>query len=231
MAQILVADDNQALTRTIQQALVREGHQVLTAHSGQDALSMMRQHHPDVILLDIVLPDLNGFEVCRQARALPELTKTPIIFLSVKQHIDDVLQGFEAGADDYVTKPFDLRELTARIEAVLRHVDGNDSAQPELTAGPLTLDPTTHQVRVDGRTEQLTPREYDLLYYMMQRAGTIVSIEQALQDVWGYAPEAGDPDLVRAHVRNLRLKIEPEPTNPIHIKTIPRRGYLIPYQN
>lgn len=231
MALILVTDDNRDLTKTIERTLAREGHEVLTAHSGPAALSKMQRCQPDAVVLDVALPDMDGFEVCRRARAFPELVETPILFLTVKQHIDDVLKGFGAGGDDYVTKPFDLRELTARIHALLRRANGSESAARELKAGPLTLDLSTHEVHIEDRTQQLTPREYDLLYYMMRRAGTIVSVERALQDVWGYAPEAGDPDLVRAHIRNLRLKIEPAPSNPVHIKTVPRHGYLIPYRN
>ncbi len=228
MALILVADDNQDLAKTIERALTREGHEVLTAHNGSTTLSMMQRHQPDAVVLDVVMPDMDGFDVCRQARTLPELAKIPILFLTVKQHIDDVLKGFTAGADDYMTKPFDLRELSARIDALLRRMDGGEPATHEIKAGPLILDPTTHQVHVGDRIEQLTPREYDLLHYMMRRAGTIVSVERMLQDVWGYSPGAGDSDLVRAHIRNLRLKIEPDPSRPIHIKTVPRRGYLIP---
>lgn len=231
MALILVADDNRDLAKTVEQALIREGHQVITAHTGSDALAMMQRYRPEAVVLDVVMPDMDGFEVCHQARAAPELAKIPILILSVKQHIDDVLKGFRVGADDYLTKPFDLRELTARIDVLLRRANDSEPATHELRAGPLTLDPASHQVRVDDRTEQLTPRETDLLYYMMQHAGSIVSIKRALQDVWGYAPDAGDPDLVRAHIRNLRVKIEPDPARPIHIKTVPRHGYMIPYRN
>lgn len=229
MALILVVDDNRDLTKTLQRALAQEGHEVLVAHSGPAALSMMQRYQPHVVVLDVLLPDMDGFEVCRQARMQPELARIPILFLTVKQHIEDVLKGFDAGGDDYVTKPFDLRELTARICALLRRMNGSKPSMRELKVDPLTLDMATFQVRVDNRTAQLTPREYDLLYYMMRRAGTIVSVQRALQDVWGYEPYAGDPDLVRAHIRNLRLKIESDPSNPVHIKTVPRHGYIIPY--
>lgn len=231
MAQILVADDNRDLVKTLEHALTREGHQVLRAHTGSDALAMIQRYRPDVVVLDVVMPDLDGFQVCQQLRATPELARTPVLFLTVRQQIDDVLKGFKSGADDYVTKPFDLRELAMRIEALLRRTGADEPTARELKVGPITLDLATYQVRVNDRTAQLTPRETDLLCYMMQRAGTIVSIKRALQDVWGYAPDAGDPDLVRAHIRNLRVKIEPDPSHPIHIKTVPRHGYLIPYRD
>lgn len=230
MALILVADDNQDLAKTIERTLTREGHEVLTAHNGSTALSMMQRFQPDAVVLDVVMPVMDGFEVCRQARALPELARTPILFLTVKQHIDDVLKAFTAGADDYMVKPFDLRELSARIGALLRRTNGSQPVTREIEVGPLTLDTTTHQVRLGDRVEQLTHREYDLLHYLMRRAGSIVPVERVLQDVWGYSPGAGDPDLVRAHIRNLRLKIEPDPSQPVHIKTVPRHGYLIPYR-
>lgn len=231
MAHILVADDNRDLVKTLEHALTRQGHRVIIAHTGSDALRIMRREQPDVVVLDVVMPDMGGLEVCQQARATPELVRIPILLLTVRQQIDDVLKGFRAGADDYVAKPFDLRELSMRIDALLRRTDTGEPATHELKAGPLALDPDSHQVRVDDRTEQLTPRETDLLYYMMQHAGSIVSIKRALRDVWGYAPDAGDPDLVRAHIRNLRVKIEPDPAHPIHIKTVPRHGYMIPYRN
>jgi len=231
MARILIADDNRDLTKTIERALKHEDHQVISTHTGSEALSAMQRFQPDVVVLDVVMPEMDGFEVCRQARAAPDLAKIPILLLTVKAHIDDVVKGFKAGADDYVTKPFDLRELTVRIEALLRRTYTNQPATNQLKVGPLVLDLTTCQVSVGDRIEQLTPRETDLLYYMMQHAGSIVSIKRALQDIWGYTPDAGDPDLVRAHIRNLRVKIEPDPSRPVHIKTVPRHGYLIPYRN
>ena len=231
MARILVADDNRDLARTIERALKLESHQVIIAHTGSEALSGMHRFQPDVVVLDVVMPEMDGFEVCRQARANPDLARIPILLLTVKAHIDDVVKGFKAGADDYLTKPFDLRELTVRIEALLRRTYASKPTTNQLKVGPLVLDLSTCQIRVDDRTEHLTPRETDLLYYMMQHAGNIVSIKRALQDVWGYTPDAGNPDLVRAHIRNLRVKIEPDPSHPIHIKTVPRHGYLIPYRN
>jgi DNA-binding response OmpR family regulator len=204
---------------------------VISVHTGSEALSGMHRFQPDVVVLDVVMPEMDGLEVCRQARATPGLAKIPILLLTVRQHIDDVVRGFRAGADDYLTKPFDLRELTVRIDALLRRANASELTVNEVKVGPLTLDLTTAQVRVGDRIEQLTPREADLLYYMMQHAGSIVSIKRALQDIWGYAPDAGNPDLVRAHIRNLRVKIEPDPSHPIHIKTVPRHGYLIPYRN
>jgi DNA-binding response OmpR family regulator len=232
MALILIVDSNEDLTKTIERTLTHEGYEVLVAHEGSAGLSTMQRYQPDVVVLDAILPDMDGFEVCRRVRGTPDLMDTSILFLTVKQEIDDVLKGFGAGADDYMTKPFDLRELVARVEALLRRTNSTDKpTMRTLQVGPITLDLVTHQVHIDDRTEQLTPREYDLLHYLMRRAGTIVSVSRALQDVWGYESGAGDPDLLRAHIRNLRLKLEPNPSRPIHIKTVPRHGYLIPYRN
>ena len=231
MALILVVDDNRELTKTIERALVQEGHEVLIARTGPSALSMMQRYYPDVVVLDILLPEMDGMEVCRQARVHPELTKTPILFLTTRDGIDDILKGFSVGGDDYLTKPFDLRELTARLQALVRRAQNSKPTARTLNAGPLTLDMATHRIHVEDNTVQLTPREYDLLHYLLRRAGTIVPVNRVLQDVWGYEAGSGDPDLVRAHIRNLRLKIELTPSRPAHIKTIPRHGYLIPYRN
>ena len=228
MALVLIADDNRELANTVARALERQGHQVVTAHSGHDALAKIRQHQPDVVILDVVLPDLSGFEICRQVRSTPELASIPILFLTVKQDIDDVLQGFRAGGDDYIKKPFDLRELQARLEALLRRTVNGQIKEAPLRVGNLELNPATREVTVEGRVAQLTPTEYELLRYLLQQAGRIVSVDELLQNVWGYPPETGDPDLVRAHIHNLRQKIEPSPSKPTYIRTIPRHGYLIP---
>lgn len=227
MARVLIVDDNRDLAQTIARALERIGHQVFTAYSGREALTRAREHRPDVIVLDVVLPDLDGYEVCRQLRSDPGLATVPVLFLTVKQDIDAVLQGFKAGGDDYLRKPFDLRELQARLEALLRRVVKDRAPEDRLQVGSLVLDPATREAVVEGRRVRLTPKEFELLRYLALHAGRIVSVDELLQSVWGYPPKTGDPDLVRAHIHNLRRKIEPSPSKPTFIKTIPRYGYLL----
>jgi len=227
MTRVLIADDNRDLVQTIARALERAGYQVFTAHSGQEALAQVHQHRPDVIILDVVLPDLDGFEICRRVRSHPELASIPVLFLTVKQEIDAVLQGFKAGGDDYLRKPFDLRELQVRLEALLRRTTNERGVRERLRIGNLELDPATREAIIEGRHVHLTPKEFELLRYLIRHAGRIVSVDELLQSVWGYPPKAGDPDLVRAHIHNLRRKIEPTPSKPTFIKTIPRYGYLL----
>lgn len=227
MARVLIADDNRDLVRTIARALERAGYQVFTAYSGQEALVRLQERRPDVLILDVVLPDLDGYEVCRRVRSDPELATIPILFLTVKQDIDAVLQGFKAGGDDYLRKPFDLRELQVRLEALLRRAARVQPPQQRLQVGTLRLDPSTREAIIGDRRVHLTPKEFELLRYLVLHAGHIVSVDELLQSIWGYPPQAGDPDLVRAHIHNLRRKIEPTPSKPTFIKTIPRYGYLL----
>jgi DNA-binding response OmpR family regulator len=147
--------------------------------------------------------------------------------LTAKGKIEDKIEGFEAGADDYLTKPFDLRELELRVRALLRRSLPTEAPKIPLQVGPLSLDPRTFELRVEGKVLLLTPVEFELLYYLMSHAGEVISTERLLREVWEYPPGTGDPNLVRAHIKNLRAKIEPSPDNPIYIKTVSRHGYLI----
>lgn len=227
MTRVLIVDDNRDLVQTVARALERTGYQVLTAYSGQEALARVREERPEAIVLDVVLPDLDGYEVCRRLRSDPQLATIPVLFLTVKQDIDALLQGFKAGGDDYLRKPFDLRELQVRLEALLRRAAGAQPPGERLQVGNLALDPATREAIVEGRRVRLTPKEFELLRYLVLNAGRIVAVDELLQHVWGYAPKTGDPDLVRAHIHNLRRKIEPSPASPRFIRTIPRYGYLL----
>jgi len=151
----------------------------------------------------------------------------PILFLTARSKIEDKIEGFEAGADDYLTKPFDLRELELRVRALLRRSMPSEAPKTLLEIGPLSLDPRTFKLGVDGKVLLLTPVEFELLYYLMKHAGEVISTERLLQEVWEYPPGTGDPNLVRAHIKNLRSKIEPSPSNPTYIRTISRHGYII----
>jgi two-component system, OmpR family, response regulator RpaA len=226
---ILVVDDDEDVAETIERSLRRVGHRVLVAHRGADALQLSRENHPDLVVLDIMMPGMNGVEVCRHIRANPELTHIPILFLTAKGEIGDKIDGFEAGADDYLTKPFDLRELDLRAKALLRRTQQGDE-QPEADAvelGPLVLNCRTFQITTPQQTVLLTPVEFELLHFLMTNTGRVYSADQLLQQVWGYPPGIGMPDLVRVHIKNIREKIEPEARHPIYLKNILRRGYMI----
>lgn len=228
MARLLVVDDERDVADMIAKALRQEGHQVTVTYTGGHALEAAQRERPDLVLLDIIMPQIDGFEICRRLRTDPSLSDVPIIFLTARGRIEDLLQGFEAGADDYVTKPFDLRELLTRIRAVLRRSQPAGAETPEkLTVGPLTLDCRSFEIAVNGDRKPLTPMEFDLLFHLMSHAGEVFSSQRLLQEVWGYPPGVGSPDLVRVHIRNLRLKIEPSPSNPVYIQTIGRHGYTL----
>jgi DNA-binding response OmpR family regulator len=224
MARILAVDDEKDVCELIQRGLV--GHEVITASDGQAGLEAAYHSAPDLILLDVTMPGMTGFEVCRRLRSTPDLMTTPVIFLTARGTLSDKLEGFDAGADDYVPKPFDLRELEMRVQAVLRR------AQPRavsgvLRVGRLKLDMRTREASTDANTAVLTPTEFSLLEYMLRRPDEILPTHRLLEEVWEYPPGVGDPALVRMHIRNLREKLEQNPSRPNLILTVGRQGYVI----
>jgi len=232
---ILVVDDDLDVARTIELSLRRhEEFQVTLALSGAEALQIIRRSTPDLVVLDIIMPGMDGHEVCAQLRSDPLHRDLPILFLSAKGQVGDRIDGLALGADDYLAKPFHIQELVLRIKAVLRRVQRRRRQEQETVAptmirvGGLTLDTRSFQVTVAGQQEVLlTPVEFDLLYHLMSNAGTVFSSSRLLQEVWNYPYDTGSPDLVRMHIRNLRQKIEPDPQRPTYLKTIPRHGYTI----
>jgi DNA-binding response OmpR family regulator len=159
-------------------------------------------------------------------RSTPILANTPILFLTIKEQIEDKIAGFEAGGDDYLTKPFNLNELEMRVRALLRRT-ANASPSGRLQVGALDIDPHSSEVRVGDVVIDLTSVEFELLYYLVSHAGEVLPTERLLQDVWGYPPGTGNASLVRMHILNLRRKIEPDPSNPLLLRTVPRHGYTI----
>jgi len=232
MAQILLVDDEQDLVWALRRSLSDEGHEVLTAYDGVEALAVARHHRPDLVILDIIMPRLDGLQVCRRLRCDPTLAAVPILFLTERSALEDRVNGLDEGGDDYLTKPFDLKELKARVRALLRRArsapQGGLEAEgrgPMLVVGSLILDLHTCQVQVGEENAQLTPTEFDLLQHLMTHPGEIFSSQQLLQQVWGYPPRTGDPGTVRWHIKNLRDKIESDPTDPVYIRTVPHHGY------
>ncbi len=227
-ANILIVDDDIDVAETVARTLQRAGFETMISYRGSDALQMAHDRHPDLVVLDVRMPGMDGIEVCRLLRAMPSLSRVPILFLSAKGEVTDRLEGFEAGADDYIVKPFDLRELELRVKALLRRARQSESAATGVfRVGPMVLDPRTFELRTPDRTVLLTPVEFDLMQFLMRHPGQVFSAALLLQEVWGYPPGMGTTDLVRVHVKNLREKIEPDPRRPRYIRNIPRRGYAV----
>ena len=221
MKTILVVDDSASVRTLVRDYLSEQGLRVVTADNGQNALYTARQEKPDLILLDIMMPEMDGYQFVTTYRKESE---TPIILLTAKLEETDKVLGLELGADDYVTKPFGMRELLARIRAVLRRV-GADSLQPAaLKAGDITLDHETRQVRVDGNSVNLTPSEFDLLATFMTSPGRVFSRADLLIKLQGTTFE-GVERTIDVHVRNLRTKIETDPSEPRYIETVFGVGY------
>lgn len=231
-ARILLVDDEPDLVWAVQYSLKDEGYEVLTAFDGVEALAIARRHHPDLIILDIMMPRLGGLQVCREIRRDLALGAVPILLLTALGDTDDVVTGLDEGADDYLAKPLALEELKARVRALLRRsrsvpderlgVDGRRF----LSVGDIALDLSTRQVHVGEKTPQLTPTEFDLFYHLMSNPGEVFSSQELLEQVWGYSSDQASAGLVRWHIQNLRAKIEPDPNRPIYILTVRGHGYM-----
>lgn len=226
MAWIMAVDDDDYILDIIERDLRRQGHRVTCARNGKEALDLLQTQRPDLVILDIVMPHATGIQVCYFMRTHPGLSSVPILFLTAKNRIEDKIEGFESGGDDYLTKPFDLKELSLRIEALLRRTP-NSAPTGKLSVGAVTVDPDAAQAIVCGQVLDLTPVEFELLYYLVSHAGEVVPTERLLQEVWGYPPGTGNSSLVRMHVLNLRRKIESDPDNPRILCTVPRHGYVM----
>ncbi len=229
MPLILVVDDDRAVAQTIAACLHQDGHEVLVSNDGSEALELAETNPIDLVVLDVMMPGMDGFEVCRRLRNSPASATAPIIFLTALAELEDKVEGFLAGGDDYLTKPFDLEELELRVRAVLRRSAAMraQGAATTLTVGSLTLNPHTFEVAVDDRVCLLTPREFSLLEFLMTNAGQIFTSRELLHKVWGYPLRQGNPALVRVHIRNLREKIEEDPSRPRFLRTISHHGYTI----
>ncbi|NJN97300.1 MAG: response regulator transcription factor [Anaerolineales bacterium] len=225
---VLVVDDDVEVAKSIEASL-RKQYQVHVVYSGIEAIKEARRHRPDLIVLDVVMPGMDGLETCRELRVDPALADVPILFLTALGRPEDRVAGLRAGADDYLTKPFNLDELQLRISAILRRVNQTPPAPlvSILKIKDLTLDRNSYQVTTNKKQVKLTPVEFDLLVHLMMHPDEVFTSDRLLQEVWDYPTESGSPDLVRMHIRNLRNKIEADPSNPEFIITIPRRGYTI----
>jgi DNA-binding response OmpR family regulator len=223
MRSILVVDDKASVRKLVRDYLVEEGFRVVTAEHGRNALFVARHEKPDLILLDIMMPEMGGYEFMR---LYTRESDTPIILLTAKVEESDKVLGLELGADDYVTKPFSMRELVARIRVVLRRADKAASAAEILRAGGITLDRGARQVTVGGQAVSLTPTEFDLLAVLMSAPGRAFSRAELLTELQGVAFE-GIERTIDVHIRNLRTKIEPYPNKPRYVETVFGVGYRL----
>jgi DNA-binding response OmpR family regulator len=225
---ILVVDDEPRLLKWVAYNLESEGYSVLTTTDGQHALDLLKEHQPDLVLLDLMMLGMDGFAVCQ---AIRHCSAVPIIIVTARGQDQDKVRGFDLGADDYLTRPFSVEELLARIRAVMRRaqVTANDysfALQTTMTIGSLTIDGARHQVRMANRDLVLSPIEYRLLFYLAQNAGRVVTQEQLLEQVWG-EEYAGESHLLRVNMSRLRSKLEPDLAHPRYLLTKVGIGYLL----
>lgn len=221
---ILVVEDEQGLAESIRYTLETEGFEVLVAVTGLAGVESARVHGPDVILLDLMLPGMSGLDVCRQVRSFSD---APIIMLSAKDAESDKVAGLELGADDYMTKPFSMRELVARVRSQLRRVSRTGllaDSNEVIRGGPVELDIDAHMVRVDGVPVELRPKEFELLESLMRRKNRLAERHTLIDEVWGLS-YFGDTKTLDVHIKRLRQKIEADSSDPRHIVTVRGLGY------
>jgi len=237
-AHILVIEDDYIVARTLERSLRSDEFHVSLANRGEKGLQAARLDPPDLVILDIIMPDMDGYTVCRHMRADPWLRKVPVLFLTAKVKTQDRIAGFTAGADDYLCKPFNVDELIMRVRAILRRTkkvhNWPTASQPLpapnycLEVGEYLLDTRSFELTTPLRGKiRLTPLQYDLLYHLMTHPGEPFSPARLLDEVWDYPSGKGSPDLVRVHIKTLRERIENNPRSPTFIQTIPGRGYAV----
>jgi len=223
-AAVLVVDDDVRMLRMVKRMLELEGYQVRTADNGEDALGAFDKEAPNIVLLDIMMPDMDGYTVCRRIR---EFSQAPVIMVSAKTSDKEKVEGLDVGADDYVTKPFSASELAARVRAVLRRTSlKEESAQPTFCTGDLVIDFARHRVNIGGEEVRLTATEYRVLSYLASNAGRVVTPDQLLEQIWG-EEYIGDSHLLQVSIARLRQKLKDEVKKPKYILTRPGIGYMM----
>ncbi len=223
VAKILIVDDEPNIREVVGLYLRRDGHAVISAADGEEALDLFRKNEPDLVVLDLMLPKMSGIEVCRHMKAE---RRVPLIMLTARGEEEDRIVGLSLGADDYVVKPFSPRELAARVAAVLRRTNdsGDEPGGKTLDFEGLNIDPNTREVRVLETTVTLTAREFDLLYHLARSPGRVYTRDYLMETVWGYT-FAADTSTVTVHMRRLREKVERDPANPRYLQTVWGVGY------
>jgi DNA-binding response OmpR family regulator len=220
---VLVVDDEESISEAVRARLESEGYRVLVAADGPHAIALHKEHHPDLVVLDLMLPGMDGLEVCRE---IQRDGWTPVLMLTAKTEEADKVAGFAVGADDYLTKPFSLRELAARVKAILRRMERMRAPADEgpLDRGDLTVDLSHRRVTVDGEDVALTPLEFEILFALARDPGVVLSREQLMDNVWGYRDYAGGR-VVDSHVARIRRKLNEDGNEPRFIRTVHGVGY------
>ena len=244
-ASILIIEDDKIVGKTIERCLRGDDYRVSIAETGVEGLQAARRTPPDLVILDVVMPGMDGYTVCAEMRHDTMLAEVPILFLTARAKDEDKIAGLTSGADDYMTKPFNVDELLLRIQAILRRsrrsqaeADNSPAGKAKKTKakadkkmikiGDYLLNTQSYEFSGPQTNKfRLTPIQYDLLYHLMTHPGEIFSPSRLLDEVWDYPSDAGSPDLVRVHIKNLRERIEQDPKNPVFIRTVPGYGYTI----
>ncbi len=230
-AYILAVDDERQMRMLLMDALRSAGYEASQASSAREALALITTRRPDLLVLDVGMPEMDGLTLCRKLREDPRYVTLPILFLTAYTQPEDIIRGLDAGADDYTLKPINLPVFLARVRALLRRaeISTGEGAEEQaiLTVGGITLNSNTYQVQIGDRSIPLTATEHRLLRYMMEHSNQPLSPQRLLEAVWEYPPFTGDPDLVRVHVRNLRTKLEQDTRQPKYIQTVHGVGYMI----
>jgi len=231
MAKIIVVDDDPAIQALIKINLELQRHQVLTASDGVEGYALIQQEIPDLVILDVMMPNADGYTVCQRIRKNPATEHIPVLMLTALGVVEDKVKGFDVGADDYLVKPFELPELQVRVRALLRRsgqLPKSAATQDILSIGDITLIPENLEVKVHNRIVKLTPTEFEIMNCLVQNHHQAISLGKLLQDVWGYSPN-DDVETIRVHVRHLRSKLEKVSEGKSYIETIYGGGYrLIP---
>jgi DNA-binding response OmpR family regulator len=240
---VLVIEDEDLVAQTIEHCLRRENFRVILARTGVEGIQLAKRHLPNLVVLDLIMPGMDGLTVCKEMRADTLISEIPILILTARTKDEDKVLGFLAGADDYLGKPFNINEFILRIRAILRRAEfphangghlnkrqaiGGAAGSPVIAVKGYQLDTRTFELAIpDNGKIRLTPIQYDLLFHMMRNVGEVFSPARLLDEVWNYPLDSGSPDLVRVHVKNLRERIEHDPKNPTFIETVSGFGYTI----
>ncbi len=229
MSKILVIDDDKAINELVKVNLELGGYDVISAYDGTKGFALAKQEEPDLVVLDVMMPDVDGYTVAKRIRENTSTKKTPILMLTALGMLENKVKGFDIGVDDYLVKPFEMEELKVRVRALLKRTDSipeSLATKEILTIGDITLIPETYSVKINDKTAKLTPIEYDILNLLVQNHENMVPSSKFLQEIWGYAPN-DDVETIRVHIRHLRTKIKKISANKEYIETIYGGGYRL----